>query len=86
MILRLNCTRHATPIDETRMTQNPAPMHPADRAQRAASGLRPVVLWVPDTRQPGFCDELRRQLARVEADADDRETLDFIEAAADWRD
>jgi len=65
------------------MTRNTAQTRPANRA---ALGLRPVVLWVPDTRRPGFADELRRQLALVEADADDRETLDFIETAADWRD
>lgn len=68
------------------MTRNTAQMHLPNRAEREALGLRPVVLWVPDTRRPGFVDELRRQLALVEAEADDRETLDFIEAVADWRD
>lgn len=56
------------------------------RDQLKARGLRPVVLWVPDTRRPGFTEDIKRQLALVEADADDRETLAFIEAAADWAD
>ena len=30
-----------------------------------AAGLRPVQIWVPDTRRPGFADECRRQ-ARLE--------------------
>lgn len=25
------------------------------------AGLRPVQIWVPDTRRPGFIDECRRQ-------------------------
>ncbi|HHP3382593.1 TPA: antitoxin MazE family protein [Salmonella enterica subsp. enterica serovar Muenchen] len=25
------------------------------------AGLRPVQIWVPDTRKPGFIDECRRQ-------------------------
>lgn len=54
--------------------------------QLKARGLRPVVLWVPDTRRPGFAQAIKRQLALVEADADDRETLALIEAAADWAD
>jgi hypothetical protein len=45
--------------------------------------MRQVVLWVPDTRRPGFADEMRRQLALVEGSTEDRQTLDFIEAAAD---
>jgi hypothetical protein len=34
-----------------------------------AAGLRPVQIWVPDTRRPGFADECRRQ-ARIVAAAD----------------
>jgi hypothetical protein len=26
-----------------------------------AAGLRPVQIWVPDTRRPGFAQECRRQ-------------------------
>jgi hypothetical protein len=48
--------------------------------------MRQVVLWVPDTRRPGFVDEIRRQLALVEMSPEDREALSFIEAAGDWSD
>jgi hypothetical protein len=48
--------------------------------------MRPLVLWVPDTRRPGFDAEIRRQLALVEGDPADRDTLAFIEAAGDWSD
>jgi len=61
--------------------------HPEpDRAYRdrlKARGLRQVILWVPDTRRPGFVEEMRRQLALVEGSEEDRRDLDFIENAAD---
>ena len=56
------------------------------RERLKAMGLRQIHLWVPDTASPQFQKELRRQLALVEASTEDRETLDFIEAAADWSD
>lgn len=59
--------------------------NPANPSELEARGLRPVVLWVPDTRRPGCVDEFRRQLSLVESEPDDRQTLDFIEAAA-WSD
>jgi len=31
------------------------------RAKLRAAGLRPVQLWVPDTRDPRFVEECRRQ-------------------------
>lgn len=49
-------------------------------------GLRQVQLWVPDTSRAGFARKLERQLRTVEADADDHESLDFIEHVADWDD
>ena len=66
--------------DNLRQTQR------GEQARLRARGLRPVVIWVPDTQRPEFAEEIRRQLALVEASAQDRETLDFIEAAADWSD
>lgn len=52
------------------------------RAALRAAGLRPLQIWVPDTRLPGFAEECRRQ-SRVVAQADMAETelLDFLDAA-----
>jgi hypothetical protein len=49
----------------------------SERVQRhrdglRASGLRPVQIWVPDTRRPGFDAECRRQ-SRLAAKADSRD-------------
>lgn len=48
-----------------------------------AAGLRPVQIWVPDTRRAGFAEECRRQSLILLGDAHERETLDWLEAAAD---
>lgn len=34
-----------------------------------AAGLRPIQIWVPDTRRPGFAEECQRQ-SRIVAAAD----------------
>ena len=47
-----------------------------------AAGLRPVQIWVPDTRRPGFVEECRRQSRVVAAaDAQDRDLEAFLDAA-----
>lgn len=47
-----------------------------------AAGLRPIQIWVPDTRPPGFAEEVRRQCATVAAaDAKDLDLQDFMDAA-----
>jgi len=46
------------------------------------AGLRPVQIWVPDTRRPGFAEECRRQ-SRLAAQADmaDKEMQLFMDEA-----
>ena len=52
------------------------------RAALRAAGLRPIQIWVPDTRRPGFAEEARRQCAIVAAaDARDHDLQDFMDAA-----
>ena len=53
------------------------------RAALRASGLRPVQIWVPDTRRAGFAEECRRQSLLLRDDAHERETADWLEAVAD---
>ena len=46
------------------------------------AGLRPVQIWVPDTRTPGFADECRRQTALAAAsDRADPDLARFVDAA-----
>ncbi|WP_342150471.1 antitoxin MazE family protein [Methylorubrum sp. SB2] len=52
------------------------------RAALRAAGLRPVQIWVPDTRRPGFAEECRRQSQVVAAaDAADPDLHAFMDAA-----
>ena len=37
------------------------------RAALRAQGLRPIQIWVPDTRAPGFAEEYARQAAVADA-------------------
>jgi hypothetical protein len=53
------------------------------RAALRESGLRPVQIWVPDTRRPGFAEECRRQSLLLQGDAHEQETTGWLEAAAD---
>ncbi len=46
------------------------------------AGLRPVQIWVPDTRQPNFASECRRQSKlAAQADTQDVAMLDFMDNA-----
>ena len=43
------------------------------------AGLRPVQIWVPDTRRPDFSAECKRQSKlAAQADREDVEMLDFM--------
>jgi hypothetical protein len=53
------------------------------RAALRESGLRPLQIWVPDTRRPGFAEECRRQSLLLQDDAHEQETIDWLEATAD---
>ena len=59
----------------------------AHRADLRRRGLRPIQIWVPDTRAPGFAEEARRQSRLVDADrAEFDEVMDFIERNSAWPD
>ena len=48
-----------------------------------ARGLRPLQLWVPDVRGPGFAQECQRQSRVVGTDAAEQDHLAWGEAVAD---
>ncbi len=53
------------------------------RRRLRAAGLRPVQIWVPDTRSEHLVKEARRQSIVVSRHESEQETLDFIETIAD---
>lgn len=50
------------------------------------AGLRPVQIWVPDTRRPGFAEEARRQSLLLRDDPEEQATLDWIDEVAEKKD
>jgi len=52
------------------------------RTNLREAGLRPVQIWVPDTRKPGFAEECRRQSSLLKEDPLEQDVLDWIEQAA----
>ena len=53
------------------------------RKRMRAAGLRPVQIWVPDTKDPSFATKLRRQVLRLRGKPEEREAFDFIESIGD---
>lgn len=54
------------------------------RERLRKSGLRPVQIWVPNTKAPGFAEEVRRQSLLVSQSTDEKEIMDWIEQSADF--
>jgi hypothetical protein len=58
------------------------------RAALRAAGLRPVQIWLPDTRRSGFAEECRRQSMMLQGDPHELQTLEWLDVIADregWR-
>jgi hypothetical protein len=54
------------------------------RRRLRRKGLRPVQIWVPDTRAEGFAAECRRQARLAARSAQEKRVLDFISEIAAW--
>ena len=64
------------------MSSNSAPRVLKHLTSLRSSGLRPIQIWVPDTRAPGFKEECRRQSRLVAiADRADQELMSFMDQA-----
>ncbi len=50
------------------------------RARLRRQGLRPVQIWVPDVRAPGFADEAHRQSALAAASLHAAQDQAFVDA------
>ena len=56
------------------------------RARLRDQGLRPLQIWVPDTRAPEFADEAHRQSALAAASSDAGDDQAFVDAISQFSD
>jgi len=56
----------------------------AHRARLRRRGLRPVQIWVPDTRSRTFAREAHRQSLVVASDVLAQDEQDFVDALSEW--
>ena len=65
---------------ETRKSRDKARTY---RQRMRARGLRPIQIWVPDTRTPAFRDAAHRQSLAVAQSRFEREDQAFIDAISE---
>jgi hypothetical protein len=65
------------------MAQNVATRVQRHRSTLRASGLRPIQIWVPDTRRKGFSKECHRQSLLLKQDKQEKDILVWIENVSD---
>ena len=56
----------------------------AHRERLRRRGMRPIQIWVPDVRSPGFRREAHRQSLRVGGGALDRREQEFVDSISEW--
>ncbi len=73
-------------MDHSNKSPVPASKRMASYRQRMrAAGLRPIQLWVPDTRSPEFVEICRRQARAVaESDPAGDEIMRFVASVYEW--
>ena len=69
-----------------RQTKTSAPTRMANyRRRMRAAGLRPVQIWVPDSRSPDFAEKCHRQARAVAAsDPAGDELMRFVASVYQW--
>jgi hypothetical protein len=48
------------------------------REKMKAAGLKPVTIWVPDVNTPEFKAQVAREIAAINASADEKEILEEL--------
>lgn len=54
------------------------------RNRLRAAGLKPIQIWVPDPKAPGFAAECRRQSLVIQGDPTEMLDLEMLSEIADW--
>ena len=70
-------------MQTTDHTKSPAHKMCAYRSRLRAAGLRPLQIWVPDTRMPRLAQQARRQSLLASSKNSEQEIWAFIDNIAD---
>ena len=71
--------------DRTKTAAPPQKRMASYRQRMRAAGLRPVQIWVPDSRAPDFAEKCRRQARAVAAsDPAGDEIMRFVASIYEW--
>ncbi|MGO9742292.1 MAG: antitoxin MazE-like protein [Roseiarcus sp.] len=54
------------------------------RLSKQRKGMKLLRVWVPDPRRPGFSSEAQRQAELLRGRPEQKDALNFIEAAFAW--
>ena len=73
---RVSCNREMKTTTAERVSKH--------REKLKAAGLRPIQIWVPDTRRKGFADNCRRQSRMLKDDPQEAEVLAWMMDTADY--
>lgn len=82
-VVRASTMRDMSRRDEARVERAERRRTARYRERMRAAGLRPIQIWVPDTKAASFVRKLRLQVARLRGKPEEREALDFIESIGD---
>jgi hypothetical protein len=69
---------HVTPLEANVPKTTTADRVQKHRESLRAAGLRPVQIWIPDTRRRGFAKECRRQSLILRDDPNETEVLKWL--------
>jgi hypothetical protein len=56
------------------------------RRRLRRQGLRPIEIWVPDTRAPGFIEQAHRQSLAVASSPHEKDDQGFVDSISDFTD
>lgn len=77
---------HETVLAESKMARTIQERVKKHREELKAQGLRPLQIWVPDTRKAGFKKECLRQSKLLLNDEHEHDTINWIGDASDNED
>jgi hypothetical protein len=84
MLLRPEKPRSRSKATTAKKSTSSAEKVRAHRVRLRKAGLRPVQIWIPNTRSPEFAREARRQSLAVARSPQEKADQAFVDAISEW--